>query len=169
MQGHGQAPLVFPADSPWTLSAQRAGPGLFLDQGGGVRSELRVGEIVPVRGGFVRIEKLGMWMGYRVFYEPHMSWLFATALLALAALAVLPVTREPRKVRHDRVATAGELIEERRLTDVWAADNGDGGSGRHTYTNAEGPGIARGQSRILRRKEACRKRLIETDEIRLIG
>jgi len=81
------APVVFPADRRWTLSAQKAGAGLFLDAGDGVRSELRVGETVPVRGGFVRLEKLGMWMGYRVFYEPTLPWLFATALLALAALA----------------------------------------------------------------------------------
>jgi cytochrome c biogenesis protein len=81
------APVVFPADRRWTLSAQRAGPGLFLDQGDGVRSELRVGETVPVRGGFLRLEKLAMWMGYRVFYEPTLPWLFVTALLALAALA----------------------------------------------------------------------------------
>ena len=81
------APVVFPADRGWTLSAQRAGPGLFLNQGDGVRSELRVGETVPVRGGFVRLEDLAMWMGYRVFYEPTLPWLFATSLLAVAALA----------------------------------------------------------------------------------
>ena len=81
------APAVFPADRGWTLSAQQAGAGVFLDQSDGVGSELRVGEIVPVRGGFLRLEKLGMWMGYRVFYEPTLPWLFATALLALAALA----------------------------------------------------------------------------------
>jgi cytochrome c biogenesis protein len=80
-------PAVFPADRRWTLSAQQAGAGLSLDAGGGIRSELRVGEIVAVRGGFVRLEKLGMWMGYRVFYEPTLPWLFAASLLALAALA----------------------------------------------------------------------------------
>ena len=80
------APAVFPADRAWTLSAQRAGPGVFLDQGDGARSELSGGEILRVPGGFVRLEKLGMWMGYRVFYEPTLPWLFTTALLALAAL-----------------------------------------------------------------------------------
>ena len=60
---------------------------MVLVLGDGVRSELREGEAVPVGGGFVRLEKLSMWMGYRVFYEPTLPWLFATSLLTVAALA----------------------------------------------------------------------------------
>src|SRR6185295_8839579 len=44
---------------------------------------------------------------------------------ALAAFAVVPVARDAGDVVHDRVAAAGEPVEERGLADVRAPDQGD--------------------------------------------
>jgi cytochrome c biogenesis protein ResB len=53
----------------------------------GERRELRPGESVTVPEGVLVYEGLTAWMGYKVFYDPTLPWLLASATLAIAALA----------------------------------------------------------------------------------
>jgi len=48
-------------------------------------------------------------------------------VLALLAIAVVPVTREPGEVRHDRVAGLGQAVEKRGFADVRAPHEGNDG------------------------------------------
>lgn len=52
------------------------------------RVELKLGGTATIAGGQLRYVGLEQWMGYRVFYDPAMPWLLASALLAVAGLGL---------------------------------------------------------------------------------
>jgi cytochrome c biogenesis protein len=54
----------------------------------GVRRELAAGESVALPEGVLVFEGLTTWMGYKVYYDPTLSWMLAASLLAVASLAV---------------------------------------------------------------------------------
>jgi cytochrome c biogenesis protein len=53
---------------------------------GDVEAELVPGQSVPIAGGELRYVGLRTWMGYKVAYDPVVSWLLAAALVAVLAL-----------------------------------------------------------------------------------
>lgn len=50
--------------------------------------ELRPGDSLRLQHGTVTVQDLRLWMGYRIDFNPLLSWVFAAAMLALIALAV---------------------------------------------------------------------------------
>jgi cytochrome c biogenesis protein len=54
---------------------------------GDARQELVPGERMVVPGGVLVYERLSTWMGYTVFYDWTLPWLFAACMLAVASLA----------------------------------------------------------------------------------
>lgn len=58
---------------------------IALDNGKTVR--LEAGESVWLKGGELRFEQIRMWMGYDIFYDPMLTWLFATAIAGIFGLA----------------------------------------------------------------------------------
>jgi cytochrome c biogenesis protein len=78
-------PEPFPQGS-WDLNGQRAGEGIWIRAAEGGERWLRPGEPLALPDGWLRLEGLGMWMGYRVFYDPTLPWIAACALLAVLTL-----------------------------------------------------------------------------------
>ena len=74
------------ADESWTLAPRRARALLVL-RSAGQRLELRPGGSARLAGGRLRYEGLSSWMGYKLFYDPTLQWLFVTAILGVMGLA----------------------------------------------------------------------------------
>lgn len=72
--------------SAWTLDPHTL-PAVLVVETAGVRSELRPGDSVALRGATLRYERLTGWMGYRIFYDPTLLPLFVVALLGVLGLA----------------------------------------------------------------------------------
>lgn len=60
---------------------------------GDERRELRPGDSAATPEGVLVYEGLTAWMGYRVYYDPTLPWLLASALIAVGALAAFYVRR----------------------------------------------------------------------------
>ena len=74
-------------DEAWVLRASKRDFTLKISTTGDTVRTLGSGEVLRLRDGTLRIEGLRMWMGYRISFDPLLPWIFATAMLALLALA----------------------------------------------------------------------------------
>lgn len=74
------------ADAPWVLDGRKA-RGVLVVNSNGQRVELNPGDEVQLSGGRLRYESLNSWIGYKIFYDPTLKWLFIAAVLAVAGLA----------------------------------------------------------------------------------
>lgn len=80
-------PLAAPAERAWTLRRQQAGERLWVRQADGSEIVLTPGQRLVLPGGTLLLEDLRLWLGYRVYYDPSLPWVFAGALLTLVMLA----------------------------------------------------------------------------------
>jgi len=83
------APDPFPGDGHWKLSSRLAGEVLVVRVRGSSDRTLAVGGSVDLPGGRIRLERLGMWMGYRVFFDPTLPWLLVAAAASVLSLALV--------------------------------------------------------------------------------
>ena len=74
-------------DQAWTLDARNSS-GVLVVTNNDTRQEVRVGERVKLPGGVLSFDKLTMWMGYRIFYDPTIQWMFFIAVAGVFGLAV---------------------------------------------------------------------------------
>ena len=72
--------------SAWTLD-RRHTAGVLVVNNGERRVELHPGEAVQLDGGRLRYEQLRQWMGYKIFYDPTLQWLFLCAMIGVIGLA----------------------------------------------------------------------------------
>jgi cytochrome c biogenesis protein len=72
-------------DQAWTLDARNSSAVLVVTNND-VRRELRVGDRIPLPGGELQFDKLTMWMGYRIFYDPTIQWMFFIAVAGVLGL-----------------------------------------------------------------------------------
>lgn len=72
-------------DAAWVL-AKESSSGRLVVTVGDKRVELEPGESVSLATGSLRYDELRMWMGYKVFYDPTIHWMFLAAMLAIAGL-----------------------------------------------------------------------------------
>jgi cytochrome c biogenesis protein len=80
--------LDAPAIDPSRASSfQLPGAHRLVFVAGGERRELRPGDTVTVPEGVLVYEGLTAWMGYKVFYDPTLPWLLASAAVAILALS----------------------------------------------------------------------------------
>ena len=77
-----------PYDKTWTLSGTLTEQDALQLKTGDDRLNLRPGDTVPLNGGRLHYERLGMWMGYDLRYDPTLPWLFSLAALAVVLIAV---------------------------------------------------------------------------------
>ena len=61
--------------------------GVLVVRAGERRVELRPGETQRLAGGMLRYERLSSWMGYKLFYDPTLHWLFIASMIAVFGLA----------------------------------------------------------------------------------
>lgn len=71
--------------SAWTLDGRNAS-GVLVVTTDGQRQEVKVGESVALPGGKLRFEALSTWMGYRVFYDPTIQWMFFVSVFGVLGL-----------------------------------------------------------------------------------
>lgn len=60
---------------------------------GETRHELRIGDSIDIPGGRLSYEKVLTWMGYRVAYDPTISWIVATIAIGVGSLIWFYVKR----------------------------------------------------------------------------
>jgi cytochrome c biogenesis protein ResB len=70
----------------WTLDASQA-RGTLVINSDNRRIELQPGESAVLDGGVLRYDRLASWMGYKLFYDPTLHWLFISAILAILGMA----------------------------------------------------------------------------------
>ena len=69
----------------WTLDGRNS-RGVLVVTSGDLRQELTTGEAVQLPGGRLRYQRLLTWMGYAVFYDPTIRWLFFVAIISVIGL-----------------------------------------------------------------------------------
>lgn len=75
-----------PTQQSWVLT-QQTGAGV-LTANIGVRSyQLARGKWIGVKAGKLRFDDVRVWMGYEVFYNPILPWLFAAAFVGICGLS----------------------------------------------------------------------------------
>ncbi len=72
-------------DAAWILDGSKA-KGTLVVTHGEQRNELQVGDRVKVGGGELRYDRLSTWMGYRVFYDPTLKWMFFVSVTGVFGL-----------------------------------------------------------------------------------
>lgn len=74
-----------PEQADWTLGSATTRAVLELRRLGSSQ-RLQPGAVAAVGGGRVRYAGLRMWMGYRIYRDPTLPWMFAAALAAVVCL-----------------------------------------------------------------------------------
>ncbi len=72
-------------ENPWVLDGRNA-TGTLVVTSGDKRVELEAGDEVSLAHGRLRYESLTTWMGYRVFYDPTLQWLFWVTIAGVLGL-----------------------------------------------------------------------------------
>ncbi|MDJ0741500.1 MAG: hypothetical protein QNJ91_17445 [Gammaproteobacteria bacterium] len=97
-----------PYNETWTLRTAIAGDAEIRLKLDGRRLTLRPGESVALDGGRLDYQRLGMWIGYEVRYNPTLSWLFSLAALAVIFMAVHFASRILQPARAGAVDGRGQ-------------------------------------------------------------
>ncbi len=74
-----------PVDRSWVLGS-RDPQAVLLVNAGGAGHTLLPGEAVQLAGGSLHFEGLRLWMGYEIYYNPFLPWLFTAAVIGVLAL-----------------------------------------------------------------------------------
>ena len=72
-------------DAAWVLDARNS-RGVLVVSHGEQRVELQVGESTRLEGGQLRYDRLSAWMGYKVYYDPTLRWLFFVSIIAVIGM-----------------------------------------------------------------------------------
>ena len=70
----------------WVLDGSKASGVLVVTTADKQRHEMKVGESLPLKGGVLHYDTLSTWMGYRMFYDPTLHWLFFAAITGVLGL-----------------------------------------------------------------------------------
>lgn len=73
-------------DAAWVLDARNS-QGVLVVTSNGQRVELAPGQSARLNAGQLRYEKLSAWMGYKIFYDPTLKWLFFVSVIAVLGMA----------------------------------------------------------------------------------
>ena len=73
-------------DKDWTLDG-RTSTGVLIVTIGEKRHEVPVGQSVRLDNGVLRFDALTTWMGYRLFYDPTIRWLFFVSIMGVLGLS----------------------------------------------------------------------------------
>ncbi|ALP54630.1 hypothetical protein Tel_16550 [Candidatus Tenderia electrophaga] len=89
-------------ESEWLLDHQHT-EGVLVVNDGDRRVELQAGQGIDLPGGHLRYEALSTWMGYKIFYDPTLKWLFIAAVWTVFGLSL----HYWSKFRHQPLAESG--------------------------------------------------------------
>jgi hypothetical protein len=102
-------------EKPWVLDGRNAS-GVLVVTTNDKRVELNLGEETRLEHGRLRYDDLTTWMGYRVFYDPTIRWLFFVSIAGVLGLThyfwkklnLAPwVNEEESETKMDDEATSG--------------------------------------------------------------
>jgi len=90
----GEKPLKFwlrlktsmDENASWVLDGRNAS-GVLVINSGDRRVELQPGESMALTTGQLRYDQMSVWMGYRIFYDPTLQWLFFASVIGVMGLA----------------------------------------------------------------------------------
>jgi len=71
----------------WRLDPVNSSGVLVVRSADERRVELKPGESLRLDGGVLRYERLSSWMGYKLYYDPTLHWLFIAAMVTVFGLA----------------------------------------------------------------------------------
>ncbi|MFQ5470106.1 MAG: cytochrome c biogenesis protein ResB [Gammaproteobacteria bacterium] len=74
-------------EKAWTLDRNKTESKLVVKVANR-RVELNPGEAVQLSSGKLRYERLSSWMGYKLFYDPTLYWLFISAIFGIIGLSL---------------------------------------------------------------------------------
>ncbi len=74
-------------EAPWQLDIRQS-QGRLVVNSAGKRVELAPGEALRMNGGELRYERLAGWMGYKLYYDPTLQWLFFISILGVIGLFI---------------------------------------------------------------------------------
>lgn len=74
-------------DANWVLEPNKANGTLVVNESGR-RVELLPGESLALKGGTLHYDQLSSWMGFKLFYDPTLPWLFISAILTVLGLFI---------------------------------------------------------------------------------
>ena len=72
--------------SAWVFDGKSRDTTLIVISGE-KRFELKPGDMARLPGGSLRFDEMRTWMGYSIFYDPTLPWLFAVAVTGVGSLA----------------------------------------------------------------------------------
>ncbi len=75
-----------PVMTDWTLSSNDFDGRVFIVRQDGTRLALNTGNAITLDGGKLRLDEVGLWIGYRIESNAVLPWLFISGLLATLAL-----------------------------------------------------------------------------------
>ncbi len=103
-------PKLHPEASPWTLNRGMVEERLVVRVGDTERT-LGAGESTRLPGGgILRFEHIDLWIGYRVFYDPSLTWCFASALIAVCCLGLHLLGGNPRATKRSARVPSGREV-----------------------------------------------------------
>ena len=74
-------------DAAWVLEPQQS-QGTLVVNVSGQRVELHPGQSLALKGGTLHYDQLSSWMGFKLFYDPTLPWLFVSAILTVLGLFI---------------------------------------------------------------------------------
>ena len=107
-----ETPLVETAGH-WTLAQTLIADAAVEVQVADRRQRLLPGQQMALSGGSIRLERVALWVGYRLTYIPGLVWLLSTAMIATVLMAIhvmLPPSKR-RPVQIEVPATGGTLCQ----------------------------------------------------------
>jgi len=130
------------ANASWVLDGSKSSGVLVVTTADKVRHEMKLGDTLPLKDGVLRYDELSTWMGYRVFYDPTLHWLFLVAVAGVLGLAHYfwrkmnlqpwasqidsePVTGEIPLGGKDRPAVSGATLMNTNNTDTQDMESGN--------------------------------------------
>lgn len=81
-------PEKIPQSSAWKLRRDRAGESLSITTTDGQHYLLSKGQEIELQDGKLKLEQLGLWIGYRIFYDPSIYWLLSSAFLSVILMTM---------------------------------------------------------------------------------
>ncbi len=74
-------------EAAWRLDGRHA-EGVLVVKSGGQRIELHPGDSTDLPGGTLVYEQLTTWLGYKIYYDPTLFWMFIASVLTVLGMAV---------------------------------------------------------------------------------
>jgi len=109
------------AEEAWVLDGRRA-TGTLVVNVSDERTELLPGQSVKMASGTLRYERLTTWMGYKLFYDPTLQWMFLAAFITIAGLSAhlwRKLAAEPLglddALRHEKTHAKGSVPASRSV------------------------------------------------------